>query len=95
MIRDKDEYNIDIGMSGTSCTLVVMIDDMVYYGYIGDSLICLSKVMSGNASENTSNNDLIVSKSFHMPSDVNEKMRIYRRRGEVRGEQIKKKKKQI
>jgi len=61
-IRDEREYNIDIGMSGTSCTLVVMIEDMVYYGYVGDSLICLSKVMAGNAAENTLNNDLILNK---------------------------------
>jgi len=68
-IREESEFNIDIGMSGTSCTLVVMIEDMVYYGYIGDSLICLSKVLAGNASENTLNNDLIVSKQFHMPDE--------------------------
>jgi len=85
-IRDENEYNIDIGMSGTSCTIVILMGDMVYYGYIGDSLICLSKVMTGNANENTLNNDLILTKVNHLPFEFKEKMRIYRRRGEVRGE---------
>jgi len=73
-------------MSGTSGTLVIMMGDHVYYGYVGDSLICISKIMAGNASENTLNNDLIVTKNYHLPSDFKEKMRIYRRRGEVRGD---------
>ena len=85
-LRDENEYNIDIGMSGTSATIVVLIGDMIYYGFIGDTLICLSKVMAGNASENTLNNDLILTKASHMPSDFKEKMRVYRRRGEVRGD---------
>lgn len=84
--RNPNEYNIDIGMSGTSCTLCIMIEDQIFYGFIGDSLMCLSKLLLGNANENTLNNDLIVTKQIHMPSNQDEKMRIFRRRGEVRGD---------
>ena len=91
-IRNEEEYNLDIGMSGTSCSLVIMMDDSIHFGYVGDSLICISKIMAGNASENTMNNDLILNKYYHDPSNFKEKMRIYRRRGEVRGEALNKKK---
>ena len=64
-IRNDSEYNIDIGLSGTSCSIIIVIGDMVYFGYIGDSLICLSKSMVGNAAENTLNNDLLLTKESH------------------------------
>lgn len=59
-MRDDREYNLDIGMSGTSCSLVIMIGNNVYYGFVGDSLICLSKVLSGNQNINCLNNEFIL-----------------------------------
>ena len=41
--RDKEEYDVDIGMSGCSCTLVIIIDKDIYTAHIGDSMVCLSK----------------------------------------------------
>lgn len=43
--------------------------------------------------QNTQNNDLIVTKPFHLPENVNEKIRIYKHRGEIRGGKEKRKKK--
>lgn len=50
--------------------------------------MCISKVMAGNARENTLNNDLIITQNLHMPDYYKERMRIYKRRGEVRGESM-------
>jgi hypothetical protein len=41
--RAAKEYDIDIGMSGCSCTLAIIIDKVVYYGFIGDTLMSVSK----------------------------------------------------
>ena len=85
-IRDSREYNLEVAGSGTTCTLVVIQDGTVYYGFIGDSLACMSKVLTQTSQLNTTNNDLILTKPIHLPSHPHEKMRIYRSRGEVRGE---------
>lgn len=45
--RNEDEFNIDIGMSGTTATLVIIIDDMIYYGWVGNSLCCISSKLYG------------------------------------------------
>jgi hypothetical protein len=72
-------------MSGTSCTLVIIIGNLIYYGFLGDSLLCLSKVFNAVSEKNTTNYDLVISKPWHVPDNPSEKMRIYRSRGEVRG----------
>jgi len=93
MKRKPCEFEVDIGMSGTTCTLVIIVNSIVYYGFIGDSLLCISKVMTQNIDQNTTNDDYIVTKPIHVPSMPKEKMRIYSFRGEVRGRQETKKKK--
>ena len=87
-IRDSREYNLEVAGSGTTCTIVVVQDGSVYYGFIGDSLACMSKVLTQTSQFNTKNNDLILTKPIHLPSHPHEKMRIYRSRGEVRGETL-------
>jgi len=83
-------------MSGTTCTLVIIVNNIIYYGFVGDSLMCLSKVLTQNMDLNTTNDDFILTKPFHVPSLPKEKIRIYGHRGEVRGgEEIKKKKKDL
>jgi len=42
-MRGRNEYNVDIGLSGTSATLIIIFNNTIYYGYVGDSLACLSK----------------------------------------------------
>lgn len=42
-MRQRNEYNVDIGLSGTSATLIIIFNNTIYYGYVGDSLACLSK----------------------------------------------------
>ena len=42
--REEKEYSFDIGMSGSSCTLVIIKNDFVYHAHVGDSLAVLSKV---------------------------------------------------
>lgn len=91
-IRNKKEYEVDIGMSGTTCTLAIIIDGVVYYGFIGDSLMCLSKIMTQNMDQNTTQTELIITKPIHFPVLPSEKMRIYKHKGEIRGE-VKEKKK--
>jgi hypothetical protein len=41
--------------------------------------------MNDNMDQNTLNNELIITKPFHVPSESQEKMRIYNNNGEVRG----------
>jgi len=72
-------------MSGTTATLVIIIGEMVYYGFIGDSLACISKILNAHSDQNTTNYDFILTKPFHTPDNEKEKFRVYRRRGEVRG----------
>ena len=88
--RSAKEYDIDIGMSGCTCTLAIIIDKTVYYGFIGDSLMCLSRRMNDNMELNTKNNELIMTKPFHLPNEPTERIRIFNSKGEVRGEKIKK-----
>ena len=83
--RDKQEYDVDIGMSGTTCTLIILLDGIMYYGFVGDSMACMSKVLTATSDQNTLNNDLIVTKPLHIPTNISEKMRIYSKKGEVRG----------
>lgn len=83
--RDAKEYDIDIGMSGTTCTLIILLDGVMYYGFVGDSMACMSKVLTATSDQNTLNNDLIITKPLHIPTNVSEKMRIYSKKGEVRG----------
>lgn len=67
--RSEQEYDIDIGMSGCSCTLVIIIGNSIYYGYIGDTLLALSKVMTAVGEKNTTNYDLVVTKPWHLPDE--------------------------
>lgn len=83
--RDAKEYDIDIGMSGTTCTLIILLDGIMYYGFVGDSMACMSKVLTATSDQNTLNNDLILTKPLHIPTNIGEKMRIYSKKGEVRG----------
>ena len=83
--RQSEEYDVDIGMSGCSCTLVVIIGCRIFYGFIGDTLLSLSKVLTAVSEKNTTNYDLIITKPWHVPDNSSEKMRIYSQRGEVRG----------
>ena len=69
-------------MSGTTCTLAIIIDKDVYFGHIGDSLMCISKRVLHNALKN---NELIVTKPWHTPTLMKERVRIYNNKGEVRG----------
>ena len=88
--RNLEEYEVDIGMSGTSCTLLIIVGDTVYYGFVGDSLVAISKFLnSSNDNKNISNMDYIITKPWHVPDNLQEKMRIYKNRGEVRGNSIK------
>lgn len=41
--RNLEEYEVDIGMSGTSCTLIIVIGATIYFGFVGDSLVAVSK----------------------------------------------------
>ena len=54
-IRDPSEYKIDIGMSGTTCTLILIIHNHIYYAYVGDSLACISKKKTHFAEQNVKN----------------------------------------
>ena len=83
--RNEQEYDIDIGMSGCSCTLVIIIGNTIYYGFVGDTLLCLSKVLTAVSEKNTTNYDLVVTKPWHLPDEMKEKMRVYKHHGEVRG----------
>lgn len=76
--------NFDIGMSGCTCTLVILVNGTIYCGFIGDSLLCLSKNLSAIADKNTTSNELIITKPIHLPDDPLEKIRIFGKRGEVR-----------
>ena len=44
--RNPEEYDVDIGMSGSSCTLVIMIGSVIYFGFVGDSLVAISKYLT-------------------------------------------------
>ena len=91
--RNLEEYEIDIGMSGTTCTLLIIIGDMIYFGFVGDSLLAISKFMNTASDKHAQNNDHIITKPWHVPEESHEKNRIYRCKGEVRGERPKKQKK--
>lgn len=85
-IRKENEYNLDIGMSGTVGTLVVMRGSSVIYGNVGDCLACLSRNSpAGTFEANFTNESMILTKPYHQPEDMTEKMRIFRRKGEIRG----------
>ena len=84
-IRDQNEYNIDIGMSGCGCTLVIIYGNLIFHGFVGDNLVCLSKMLTATSDLNTTNNDMILTKPFHLPTEEKEQVRIYRRKGEIRG----------
>ena len=85
-IRKENEYNIDIGMSGTVGTLVIMRGSSVIYGNVGDCLACLSRNSPvGTYEANFTNESMILTKPYHQPEDMSEKMRIFRRKGEIRG----------
>ena len=84
--RDKEEYEVDIGMSGCSCTLVIIIEKDIYTAHIGDGMLCLSKEYTSKfVEQNTRNDELILTKPLHLPDIQKEKMRIYTHRGEIRG----------
>lgn len=76
-------------MSGTTATLVIIYDGVIYYGWVGDSMACLSKPMNACSQKNIQNNELILTLPIHTPMDQHEKMRIYRKKGEIRNEKPK------
>jgi hypothetical protein len=67
--RNQEEYDIDVGMSGTSCTLVLIIGNTVYFGFVGDSLVAVSKYLNQVSDQNTTNLDLILTKPWHTPEN--------------------------
>ena len=82
--RNEDEFNIDIGMSGTTATLVIIIDDMIYYGWVGNSLCCISSKLYGKQEKLPE----VLTYPFHTPVNQGEKIRIYNiNKGEVRSKQ--------
>ena len=83
-IRNRNEYKIDIGMSGTTCTLIIIIHNMVYYGFVGDSLACFTKKRSNFAEQNARNHHYIITWPIHIPDNPGEEKRIYKNKGEVR-----------
>jgi serine/threonine protein phosphatase PrpC len=85
-IREENEYNCDIGMSGTSCTLVILKNEFIYHAHVGDSLACLSKIFVNRVHEsNCLNDSLILTLPIHTPNNAMEHMRIYNHKGEIRG----------
>ena len=70
-------------LSGTSATLVIQTNKKLHFGWIGDSNIALQtlkdKGVSGANKLTTFLND-----PPHKPSVLNEKIRIYNNRGEIR-----------
>ena len=82
-MRKRNEYAIDIGLSGTTATLIVILNNIIYYGYVGDSLACLSKEGIMNYDMIT-NSSLVITQPFHLPDEPKEKLRIYRKKGEIR-----------
>lgn len=82
-MRQRNEYNVDIGLSGTSATLIIILNNNIYYGYVGDSLACLSKEGFMNYDIIT-NSSLVITQPFHFPDEPKEKLRIYSKGGEIR-----------
>lgn len=77
-------------MSGTSCTLVIIKNDFIYHAHIGDSLAVLSKIFVNEIHEaNYLNNALILTMPIHNPNNAQEFMRIYKQKGEIRGNEFK------
>lgn len=64
-MRRENEYDVDIGMSGTSGTLVIVKDNAVCYANVGDSLACLSRQLSQGSLDNYTNDSMILTKPFH------------------------------
>lgn len=80
-MRDEEEFKIDIGMSGTTATLVIIFDDMIYYGWVGNSLCCISSKLNGKQEKLPE----VLTYPFHTPINTGEKIRIYNiNKGEVR-----------
>ena len=52
-------------------------------------MACLSKPMNACSQKNIQNNELILTLPIHTPMDQHEKMRIYRKKGEIRNEKPK------
>lgn len=71
-------------MSGTTCTLVIIIGSMIYYGYVGDSLACYLKKKNNFAEQNIKNHHHILTWPIHLPDDPTEKYRIFKKKGEMR-----------
>lgn len=85
--RDPEEHQLDIGMSGTTGTIVIILDQNIYYGWVGDSLLCMSRQLDNACSKKIlTNNDFILTKPLHVPCQEREKHRIYKFKGEVRGD---------
>ena len=84
--REEEEYNVDIGISGCCCTLVIIKNEFIFHAHVGDSLAALSKIFVNEVHEKNYLNDyMILTKPIHVPSNTNELMRIYSKKGEVRG----------
>jgi hypothetical protein len=49
--REDNEFNLDIGMSGTACTLIIVKDGVIYSGIIGDALCIVSKNLNSVIAE--------------------------------------------
>ena len=76
-------------MSGCSCTLMIIVGQTIYTGFIGDAMACVSKKCTSKYMENnTTNDELILTKPLHLPDEAKEKMRIYNYKGEIRGTSI-------
>lgn len=73
-------------MSGCTCTLAIIFEKCIYFGFIGDTLMCMSKRMNDNLENIIKNNELILTRPFHIPSNPKERIRIFNNRGEVRGD---------
>lgn len=56
-------------MSGTTCTLVFIIGNMIYFGYVGDSLACTFKKQNDYADYNVKNHHQIMTWPIHLPDD--------------------------
>ena len=82
-MRQRNEYSVDIGLSGTTATLVIILNNTIYYGYVGDSLACLSKEGFMNYDIIT-NSSMVITQPFHFPDEPKEKLRIYGQGGEIR-----------
>ena len=80
--RDPKQREFDILLSGTSATLVIQTNKKLHFGWIGDSNIALQTLKDKQV--NGANKTMYLNDPAHKPSVLNEKIRIYNNRGEIR-----------